>query len=322
MHRTFAVLALAVAAGCQSRLTGNEGNLVFSYPADDDVVDFNKPVAVNAFLDLQVWEVGTNLQVTVDEASFDDPAVLEVMSVSGQTVTIHGEGDGAALLSVEVTTRDDEPLTDSVNMLARAPEVHRLGHTCATGGTAAYLVSNHVYVPYEFEMANGQSVIGYGWYPVEAQADAVSLDDDDSGQQFMAFDVGTAAATETLVSGVDGTAITMEIVEPASLDGVEEPIAWVVEDIDVGDVNAFYVRPTVGGVTVCQADTDKTVVSDTPAICDVRDRPQGVEGGAAYEYGWFEIEGVAEGTCRYTVTFPAGGGGAGASAQFSWEIEP
>jgi len=321
MNRT-CLLALLALAGCQSRLTGNLGNLVFSYPTDDDVVDFNKPVAVNAYLDILVWEVGTNAPVTVDEASFDDTAVLEVTGISGQTVTIHGVGDGGALLSVEVTTQDDEPLVDEVNLLARTPEVHRLGHTCATGDTAAYLVSNHVYVPYEFEMQNGQSVIGYGWYPVAASAGAVTLDDDDSGQQFMAFDTAAAAATETLTSDVDGSTITMEIVDPSALDGVEEPIAWVVEDIDVGDVNAFYVRPTVGDLTVCQADTDKTVASDTPDVCDVRVRTQGVEGDDTHEYGWFEIEGVAQGTCLYTVTFPAGNGGAGASAQFSYEIEP
>jgi hypothetical protein len=285
-------------------------------------VDFNKPVAVNAFLDLAVAEAGTHLAVTVDEASFDDPTVLEVTGISGQTVTIQGVGDGAALLSVEVTTRDDEPLSDSVNLLARTPEVHRLAHTCATGGSAAYLVSNHVYVPYEFEMDNGQPVIGYGWYPVTASAGAVTLDEGDSGSQFMAFDTSATPATETLVSDVDATAITMEIVDPSALDGVEEPIAWVVEDIDVGDVNAFYVRPEAGGLTVCQADTDKTVASDTPAICDVRERAQGPTGETTHEYGWFEIEGVAEGTCLYTVTFPAGNGGAGTSGQFSFEIQP
>ncbi|MBN1337661.1 MAG: hypothetical protein JXB39_17040 [Deltaproteobacteria bacterium] len=322
MPRVPILFAFLVLGACQSRLTGNEGNLLFSYVSDDDVADFNKPVAVNARLDLLVWEVGSNRPVTVDGASFDDPAVLDVIGFSGQTVTVQGVGDGNALLSVEATTEDDDALTDSVNLLARTPEVHRLAHTCASGDTAAYLVQNHVYVPYDFEMTNGQSVIGYGWYPVTAQEGAVTLDEADSGPQFMAFDVGSATASETLVSDVDASFLHLEIVEPSAIDGVQEPIAWVLEDIDVGDVNPFYVRPVVGGLAVCQADTDKTVASDTPKICDVRDRSDGVQGDTTHEYGWFEIEGVSEGTCLYTVTFPAGNGGKGVSAQFSYAIEP
>ncbi len=49
MTRLYAPLALAcllaVTLGCRSRITGNEGNFQFSYPADDDVVDFFSPHA-------------------------------------------------------------------------------------------------------------------------------------------------------------------------------------------------------------------------------------------------------------------------------------
>ena len=31
---------------------------------------------------------------------------------------------------------------------------------------AAYLANQRVYVPFEMSMANGQPVIGYGYYPV------------------------------------------------------------------------------------------------------------------------------------------------------------
>jgi hypothetical protein len=112
----------------------------------------------------------------------------------------------------------------------------------------------------------------------------------------------------------------MDVISEADIDGVVEPIAFVLEDIDVGDVNAFYVLPSWGGVPVCQADVTKTVSSDTPDICDVRDADQA--DADSHEFGWFEVEGVAEGTCLYTVTYPTGGGGSGASAQFSYEIQP
>jgi hypothetical protein len=321
VNRIHLALALLVAAGCQSRLTGNEGNFVFVYDADDDYTDFNKPIAVNAFLDIEVREVGTELPVTLTSASTDDPSVLDVTGTLENVATLQGMGDGGALLSVEGTTSDGETLPDSVNLLAATPEVHKLGHTCTLDDTAGYLVSNSVYVPFEFQKENGQNIIGYGYYPVTAQEGAVILDEAGSSQQYMLFDVGAAPAAETLVSDIDGTSVAMTIVQASALDGVEEPIAGVIEDIDVGDTNPFYVRPTVGGTTVCQADTTKTVVSDTPAICDVRDAAAPIN-GKSYEYGWFEIGGVSQGTCLYTVTFDAGNDGAGASAQFSFEIQP
>jgi hypothetical protein len=109
-------------------------------------------------------------------------------------------------------------------------------------------------------------------------------------------------------------------VTASSIDGAAEPTAYVAEDIDVGDTNAFYVLPSVGGVPICQADIPKVVTSDTPTICDVRDA--GAADENVHEYGWFEIEGIAAGPCVYTVTFPDGNAGTGASAQFTYEIQP
>ncbi|MBI1948473.1 MAG: hypothetical protein HYS27_22495 [Deltaproteobacteria bacterium] len=328
MTRLYAPLALAcllaLTLGCRSRITGNEGNFQFSYPADDDVVDFNKPIAIGAMLDIEVTDVGQNRPVTLSVAESDDVAVLEVASFEGSSVTVRGVADGNPLLSVTGTTAAGEELSDSVNLLVREPEVLRLAHTCSTTGTGAYITSQRVYVPFEMERANGQAVIGYGRYPATpSDAAALTLDAAASNQQFMAFDTGAAAATLTLDSDIDDTTLDVQLVDQGAIDGVEQPIAFVLEDIDVGDVNAFYVRPTTGGTTICQADIEKTVQSDTPAICDVRERNEAEDGGdAVHEFGWFEIEGIAAGTCNYTVTFPGGAAGAGTSAQFSYEIQP
>ena len=112
----------------------------------------------------------------------------------------------------------------------------------------------------------------------------------------------------------------MIIVEPSKITGVAEPIAWVFEDIDVGDTNAFYVLPTTDKSTICQAEVTKTVESDTPEICTITERE--TADTSTFEYGWFEVTGVAEGECLFTVTYPEGNGGVGASAQFSYPIEP
>ena len=314
-------LTLMLSMACDSRITGNEGNLTFSYDADDNLFDFNKPIAVGASLDLKVAVVGTNLPAPVNSAETDDAAVLEVQSIDGNQVTVTGAGDGEVLLSVEAQG-PSETLTDSVNLTVRTPEVLELRHSCGEGG-GAYLVDSSIYVPFEMKMSNGQAVIGYGYYPV-APSDAMllQLDEGFQGQQYMRFDV-LAAGSVALDSAIDETSLQLELAEEAAIDGVAEPIAFVLEDIDVGDVNAFYALPSVAGLTVCQADAEMVVASLTPTVCDVR--PTGAANAApdaAYETGWFEIEGLAAGTCSYSVSYPAGNAGAGASGEFTHEIEP
>jgi len=323
-----ALTVLPALVGCESKVTGNEGNFQFSYPADDRVADFNKPIAVGAYLDIEVRDVGYQQPVTLSAASTDDEGVLAVESFQGSELTLKGVGAGSALLSVEGTTTDGELLTDSVNMLAAVPEVLQLAHTCEDLDSAAYLTNQRVWLPFEMTMENTQPVIGYGYYPLTVDtADsgaAVTLNVSDSGQQYMAFDMGSTGGAATLTSTIDDTTLSFTVVTEAEIDGAAQPIAWVFEDIDVGDVNDFYVLPMSGEKTLCQAEANKTVTSDTPEICDVRDRevPSGATGSEAYEFGWFEVEGLAEGTCEYTVTYPDGDGGAGASASFSYTIEP
>lgn len=325
MHHRASLLTLAIllttSASCRSRITGNEGNFQFSYVADDRLTDFNKPIAIGAFLDIEVVDVGQQRPVTLSVAESNDPAVLAVTAFEGANVTVQGVAEGEPLLSVTGTTADGEEQSDSVNLLVRAPEVLRLAHTCSTTNTAAYVTGQRVYVPFEMERENGQPIIGYGLYPATpSDTAALTLNAAASNQQFMAFDTGAAAATLTLDSDIDDTSLDVALIAEGSIDGIEEPIAFVLEDIDVGDTNAFYVRPTTGSTTVCQADIDKVVQSDTPAVCDVRERDSADQG--AHEFGWFEIEGVAAGTCQYTVTFPGGDNGNGVSQQFSYEIQP
>jgi hypothetical protein len=318
VHLAGAALLLAVA--CQSTLTGNEGNFQFAYDADDWITDFNKPVAVGAFLDISVREVGTFLPVDLSAASYDDSAVLDVVEFSGDSITVEGTGEGLALLQVEGTTNAGEALTDSVNMQAKVPEVLLMWHTCGGEREGNYLTGQRIWVPFEMQMSNSQPVIGYGYYPMTADTDAAVLSAGESSQQWMAYDTAEAAGVTVLSSEIDDTTLSLNVVAPASIDGVQEPIAFVAEDIDVGDTNAFYVRPLVGDLPVCQAELDASVVSDTPDICTVTDT-EPVETGD-HEHGWFSITGVAEGECIFTVRYAEGNGGEGAEEQFSYPIEP
>ncbi|MBX2796600.1 MAG: hypothetical protein KTR31_02990 [Myxococcales bacterium] len=319
-----AMALIGLGTACESRLTGNEGNFQFSYDADDRLADFNKPIAVGAFLDIEVADVGRRQPVTLDDASFDDGSVLSVLAFADDRITVEGMGEGQALLSVSGSTVDGQALTDSVNLLARVPEVMELRHTCTDADAANYELSTRVWVPFDMTMSNGQPVIGYGYTPVTPSTSTLVVSTTDSTQQFMAVDTSATAGPVSLDSDIDDASLAMTLVAPSEFDGVVEPVAWVLEDIDVGDTNAFYALPSVAGVPVCQASSPKTVTSDTPEICTVRDRdvPTTAAGNDQWESGWFDVTGVAEGTCQFTVTYPQGNGGAGASAQFEYPIEP
>lgn len=325
MTRTTALAALALlGTGCLSTLTGNEGNFQFSYDADDRVLDFNKPIAVGAFLDLEVRDVGARQPVSLTSAAFDDPSVLTVSSFADHRVTVQGVSSGQALLEVAGTTSAGTALTDSVNLLARVPEVMKLWHTCTDADTAGYLVNSRAWVPFDLEMANSQPVIGYGYYPVTTSDPVLGLNETDSFASHLALDVGATPGSPTLTSDIDGTTLTMRVFSADQIDGVVEPIGFVWEDIDAGDSNSFYVLPSVKGQPICQANTAKTVTSLTEDICTVSDGqlPQNNAPAQLYEYGWFQVTGVAEGTCRFEVTYPAGNDGLGASGEFEVEIEP
>lgn len=315
--------ALLLVTGCESVVTGNEGNFRFEYDADDRVFDFNKPVAVGARLDLRVIDAGDDAPIELVDASTDDPAVLDVVSFEGNGFTLEGTGDGEVLITVKGAREGGEELSDSVNMLARVPDVHRLSHTCGADGSTAYLANQPIYVPFEFERSNGQPVIGYGYYPVQSSSPEVTLDSTWQDAQWMRFDLGAAGAA-TITSDIDGTVLNLAVIDEAAIDGAAQPIAFVLEDIDVGDTNPFYVLPTAGGDTVCQALATYEVTSLTPDLCDVRAiatfaAPNSTEGK---ESGWFEIEGIAAGTCRYTVRYPLGAAGVGASTDFEYPIQP
>ncbi|MCP4809141.1 MAG: hypothetical protein GY913_13000 [Proteobacteria bacterium] len=313
------LLAPLLATGCQSTLTGNEGNFRFSYMADDWVNDFNKPVAVGASLDIEVRGVGSNTPVTLSSAAYDDAAVLEVTSFDGMDIIVTGTGDGLALLEGEGEL-DGETLTDSVNMQAAVPEVLMLAHACSTANEAAYILDRDVVVAFEMQMENTQPVIGYGYYPVELDSTSAAVEHDSTSQIWISVNTGDVEESITMSSTIDDTTLTMELAEEGRIDGVEEPTAWVVEDIDVGDTNAFFIRPMIGELVVCQSDVLMTVASDTPETCAVHEHDP--EGDGENETGWFAVEGVGAGTCLYTVTYASGAEGEGVSEQFSYTIEP
>ena len=124
MNRTHVLVALvgcSLTIGCVSRQTGNEGNLEFSYVAEDNINDFNKPIGVGATLPMEVRAAGTRAPVTLTAAQFADTAVLEVTEFSGINLTAEGKGDGNTLLEVVATLASPRPPPRSSSSSTPAP---------------------------------------------------------------------------------------------------------------------------------------------------------------------------------------------------------
>lgn len=322
--RHFFPLLLLLAA-CQSSLTGNEGNLLFSYTADDQVGDFNKPVGVGASLEIRVATAGSLKPVSLTSVTSSDPGVLEVVSTGTTSFVVRGVSNGTALIEVEADGLDGETF-DSVNMLAAAPEVVKLYHSCELPNqtTATYQAGAAILVPFDLEKANGQAVIGYGLHPVEiAPTAGATLDETSTDQANLHVQLGNAAGELTISSALDDHAITLNVVEAGAIDGAAfSPLSTDGQDVVVfvSETRFAHVFPMVGPNRVCQATATMTAVSATPDICKASVAENLGETTSVNESLWLKLEGVAFGECLIDVTFPDGAAGAGSTTQLKVSV--
>ena len=309
-------------AGCQSSLTGNEGNLVFSYTADDQIGDFNKPIGIGASLDVRVATAGSRLPVTITSVTSTNPEVLEVVNTASGSFTLQGIAAGDALIEVEADGPDGT-VTDSVNMLAAAPDVVKLYHTCeaATTRTAYYSSGAQVIVPYDLERTNGQAVIGYGLFPVEfAPSELATLDETSKDQANLHLTLG-AAGELTISSALDDESLTLTLVDNASIDGASiNPLEGGEVVVFEGETRFVHVFPTVDGNRLCQSTATMTAVSATPEICTASASTNLDETDLVNETLWLKVEAKAFGICLIDVTFPEGADGVGATTQLEVSV--
>lgn len=321
MSRIPLIALLVVASvGCRSRVTGNEGNLAFSYVSDDRVGDFNKPIAVGAKLDLRIEEAGRLKPVPVVSATSATPDTLEVSAFDASTVTVQGKAEGTALLEVEATVSGVN-LSDSVNLLVAQPEVLKLRHWCTDSGTGRYFVNQDILVPFEMEKANGQPVIGYGVHPVTVEpADALTLDATTKDQLNLHFKTSETPGAATLSSTVDDATLELLLVTEGDIDG-GKMLGTGTEAIQAGQKGWRLVWPTVGGEQVCQPKLTPTVVGTTPEVCAVSASQTARQDDATgTTWGWVEIDGQQEGTCTFEVTWAGGNDGEGVTQSFDVPI--
>ncbi|MGM0577703.1 MAG: hypothetical protein ACQEXJ_18395 [Myxococcota bacterium] len=313
-----ALAATTLAAGCESSITGEEGNLEFSYTTVEETRDFNKPVAVGAKLDVRVKEAGTNLSVDLSSVSSRSPGVLRVDGFSGNTMTLEGTGNGNSRIEVRARRQSGDRVTDAVTMLAREPEVLKLDHHCADTARAAYLVDTEVWLPFDMELDSGKALVGYGYYPVDAEPpDALTLPQDSKDQENIRATTWSQPGLVTLRSRVDDASLELDLVEEGDIDGAVRQTRLTDEVLE-GTFTTVRVVPTVGEERLCCPKVDMEVETTTTDICQVTVID---EDGTCLSSGFLRVQGDALGTCEWTITYPNAAGGDGVSVDgFSMEV--
>lgn len=337
LYRVIASACLIVAAallGCESRQTGNEGKLVFAYPNDDDVADFNKAVAVGARLELRVSEVGlAGAKVEVVEASSDNAQALAVVAKLGDRFEIEAKAEGNAKISVRARKSDGTEVTDSVNLRALKAEVLSLAHSCAGGDTGTYLTNRMIFLPYDLTRKDGQATIGYGYHPLTiSPAAALTFNVNNKAQWAYAYQTAALPGDVSLTSQLDPSKVwNLRLVDEGAIDGAKLEFGGLGSSAKVGQKHYAMARPMVGAAPLCQPETTFTVTSTTPDVCSAIGASQataatlkllGTQKGAQAEaWTWIEVLATKTGTCEFTVTWPKAAGGKGYTAALKVEVK-
>ncbi len=324
---SIAATMLFGATACTSTVTGEEGNLKFSYYSTDSARDFNKPIAIGAKLDIQVEDAGSNENddVVVNSVESSDDAVIAASKAGGDVITLEAKAKGSADITVDAAvSRTGTNESDYITMRTTTPEKIALTHLCNTGeSTGYYLVGQkEVYLGYDMKLSDGQEVIGYGYYPVTADpTDGIIVDTSSKTHDFVRIETGATAGQINLTSDVSEDAWTINLVEESAIDGA---VLQGQETVSVGKSNTFRIHPTVQGSPICQPDAAFTIEVTTPDLCDIAELDAdslAIIEGSTRQKGWLKAEGKAVGDCTFNITYTNAMDGAGVTKELSIPVQ-
>lgn len=311
--------ALVLALGCQSSLTGNEGQLTFLYPTDDEL-DFNKPIAVGGKLDLTVKTAGLpKSDVSLTKVEPANKQVFKVAGMMGGAFTLEGVGEGNTSISVTATKADGTSTHDTINMMAKKPEVIEVAHSCGGSTVGYYLVNKTVFLPYDLKLKDGRAVIGYGYHALKATPETgLQWDHIHKAQWAYVYKTAAVPGDVTLTSALEaGKSWTVRLVDEGQIDGGRlEGVSGKTLEVLAGTSAIVLARPTVGGNPVCQPDTTFTATAKTPDICTVTATAANAptSKGLVEAWSWVTVKANKLGVCEFDIVWPKGNKGQGATA--------
>ncbi|MDB4940852.1 MAG: hypothetical protein JWP97_386 [Labilithrix sp.] len=309
---TAGALALALLTpGCYATSTAYDGKLTFAYAAGADFVNFVKPIAPGAKLDVVAFANGTETKLVVIRASSSKPSVLTTALKDDTTVVLTGGVPGVA--EITLTARDEQgrELTDRMFFHVQKPETHRLEHACTSEPRAIYVRGATVDVYHALQTADARPVVGYGYAPVTIEPPAdVELVAQPQAGGFYRYRLPSRDARISLTSKVDASRIDVDVVDRATLTEAHLVRADDTRVFEGGSTYAVAQVTGPGNVTVCSQDALTRARSLTPDICTATARLDDAPDDENHEQ-IAEITGLAFGTCRYEITLPELDGGKG-----------
>ncbi|TVQ92541.1 MAG: hypothetical protein EA397_06955 [Deltaproteobacteria bacterium] len=295
MTRLLIPLIALAAAACEPIAEGLDGNLAFGYDADDRLFpfDFGTPVAEGMGVDVLVYDDAESRQpMTVSSAQAQPGTVAEVVGFEDNRVSLGALARGEA--EVQVTAGD---LSDRFTLSVESLETVELSYPgvllvsaeppvrVMQGGTTRFGA--------RLLDSAGRTLVGYGLAPVEILPAS-------AGSQIQTHHVAHVSVRfdelgDVTVSGQGGEALTVEVVDPATLSGLEleglrgsqvleDRRVFAVRGLDENDDNIFGLSDLI------------TVSVDDESVCTVRPRP--ALGDSA-----FEVLAVTIGDCTVRATY-------------------
>ena len=295
-------LAATLLSGCYSRVIGNHARLMIAYASPIDSVNFNKPVAPGARLDLVLRSLDDE-DAAIARVVSSAPDVLRVVEVHPTHVVLAGRTVGTA----QLTFTTPEGVTDTVDMHVARPDALALDHACTDDLFAVYPSNAEIAIPYDLTHAPGVPVIGYGFYPIKVTPRAsLTLDKTRRDWGVFHFRSGDARHRVAIRSTLDDGILGLALADRGEVDGMR------VESFDLveGEEGLVFADPTVGGVPMCQSAMQTRGRSKTPEICDATARLDD-DGDDTNRNGIVIVKAKKFGICEVVAEFPEANGGRG-----------
>ncbi len=320
LRRAFSALVLVtLATGCYSKATAYNGKFTFAYASGVEFENFVKPIAPGAKLDVVAFANGTEDKLVITKATSSRPSVLAIESTSEQKLVLKAFEPGVADVEITAVDPSGKTLVDKMFFHVEKPTTHKLEHACTDGPDAVYVKGEHVFVYHQLATSDGRPVVGHSYTPFTVEPAAeLELVPQPQGAAAYTFRADTKTPRVTVRSAVDGTAVSVRVVDrgelkDAWLDGGGE------RRLFEGSSTYVFARVGFGATPVCSQNALTKARSLTPDICTVTAKIDDDEGeGAASSDGpdtnrWqlAVVKGHKFGICKYEVTLPELDGGQG-----------
>ena len=288
---------IVLSAACEPIAEGLDGNLAFGYDADDRLFpfDFGTPIAEGMGVDVLVYDDAQSREpMTVSSAQAQPGTIAEVVGFEDNRISLAALAQGEA--EVQVTSGE---LSDRFTLSVETLQTVELSYPgvllvpaeppirVMQGGTTRFGA--------RLLDSAGRTLVGYGLAPVEIQPES-------AGSQVETTHVAHVSITfdelgEVTVTGQGSDPLTVEVVEPATLTGLDleglsgsqsldDRRVFAVRGLDENDDNVFGLSGLI------------SVLVDDETYCTVRPRP--ALGDSAYE-----VLGVMVGDCTVRATYDA-----------------